>query len=231
MPYVKYSQSDKDNVVRLHHEGNTRAAIARITGISRPTVTNWLTALSLPPNSRRAFTEINGEATCNKCGETKPVTRFPFNRKGGKYEGRLSYCQDCRTLQMRHAMNKPEAYLRDKANRLCIRSRNAGRDYDLTPEYLLDLYTVQNGLCVYTEEPLEFTLGRGSQSRSLSVDKVDPHGGYVKGNVVLCTRRANTIKHNMTVEEFAEWMPLWYARLKALRKKGIRVFQVNEGDF
>ena len=231
MVYVKYTQTDKDNVVRLHNDGHTRAAIARITGISRLTVTSWLVEMGLPPNSRRMFTEINGMSVCNKCGETKPVERFPFNRKGGKYEGRLSYCQDCRTKQMRQALNNPRAYMQDKANRLRIRSSAAGREFNLTCEYLLNLYEAQERRCIYTDEPLRFTIGEGSKPGSASVDRVDTTKGYVEGNVVFCSRRANVIKHNMTLTEFAEWMPTWYARLELLRKKGIKVAQVQPGDF
>ena len=35
----------------------------------------------------------------------------------------------------------------------------------------------------------------------------------------------------MAIEEFAEWMHLWYSRLNGLRRKGIKVAQVQPGDF
>lgn len=44
---------------------------------------------------------------------------------------------------------------------------------------------------------------------SISLDRVDNTRGYVKGNIAIISHRANTIKHNGTIEEhlkIADWM-------------------------
>lgn len=39
-------------------------------------------------------------------------------------------------------------------------------------------------------------------SDTLSLDKLDPSKGYIKGNVVWCSYLINTMKQNMTEEQF-----------------------------
>ena len=43
--------------------------------------------------------------------------------------------------------------------------------------------------------------GGTNQDTSPSVDRIDPSGGYVKGNVRVISNRANLLKSNATVEE------------------------------
>jgi hypothetical protein len=41
---------------------------------------------------------------------------------------------------------------------------------------------------------------------SLSLDKLDPKLGYIKGNVVWCTYLINTMKQDMTEKEFYDFI-------------------------
>jgi CRISPR/Cas system Type II protein with McrA/HNH and RuvC-like nuclease domain len=86
--------------------------------------------------------------------------------------------------------------------------------------YLQALYDEQNGRCFYTDKEFEITVGEGWNPRALSVDRVDPDRGYVVGNLVLCARRVNSIKQDMTIEELQEWVPSWYARIVAAANQG-----------
>lgn len=74
---------------------------------------------------------------------------------------------------------------------------------DLTVEYLIDLYYQQNGLCHYTGVPMVFGWVDGKiHSNTLSLDKIDPDKGYVIGNVAWCTYLVNTMKQNLSKNEF-----------------------------
>lgn len=51
--------------------------------------------------------------------------------------------------------------------------------------------------------------GKGFKDESPSLDRIDPAKGYVPGNVVVISFRANRIKHNATAVEIkavAEWL-------------------------
>jgi hypothetical protein len=50
--------------------------------------------------------------------------------------------------------------------------------------------------------PLSKGVGR-CQASSPSLDRIDPSLGYVRGNVVVISHRANTIKNDATIEELS----------------------------
>lgn len=66
----------------------------------------------------------------------------------------------------------------------------------------MTLYVEQEGKCYYTGEPLNIV---GGQEEVLSIDKVLPDVGYIKGNVVLCLNRFNILKRDMTLSECHYW--------------------------
>jgi hypothetical protein len=95
-----------------------------------------------------------------------------------------------------------------------------GLEYDLPDGYLQSLYDRQSGLCFYTSKALETVVGKGWNPRALSVDRINPHRGYIVGNIVLCARRVNSIKQDMSLDELQEWIPTWYERIIEDAKQG-----------
>lgn len=86
---------------------------------------------------------------------------------------------------------------------------------DLTVEYLVELYSQQNGCCYYSNEKMVFGWIDGKvQHNTLSLDKLDPTKGYVKENVVWCSYLANTMKQDMNEQQFYNYM------LKILENNG-----------
>ena len=71
--------------------------------------------------------------------------------------------------------------------------------------------------------------GNGRLPTTISVDKVDPRGGYTPDNVVLCAARINSMKNDVTLEEMREWMPKWYERVIAEVRTGRLIIQ--DADF
>lgn len=152
---------------------------------------------------------------CSKCLEVKPLDQIVYNTnnahlKNGSY---LSYCKACRVLQSRGTLAGRPVPWAKRLSRIRSRCDQSGVEFALTPEYMVELHQRQAGKCVYTREDMIDEFGIGSNPRSVSVDRIDYQLGYVPGNVVLCTMRANTIKHNQTLEELAAWMPVWHERL------------------
>lgn len=102
--------------------------------------------------------------------------------------------------------------------------------FDLTKDFLINLYDFQKGKCFYTDETLHLMNGKGRLPTGLSIDRVDNEKGYHADNVVLCTSRFNTIKSNMTLEEIRKWMPAIYEKIEEWRRRGVFVFNCCQHD-
>ena len=72
-----------------------------------------------------------------------------------------------------------------------------GKDFNLT---LLDIRRMmQRKTCFYTRKRFD----ESSSNWKRTFERVDPHKGYVKGNVVVCSKWANALKNVMFEEEGA----------------------------
>ena len=117
--------------------------------------------------------------------------------------------------------NSKESRLRYKQKRLATqrghiehilcgiryRTKTKGIDFNLTLDYLESIATP---VCPVLGIELSWGQRNGvQQDHSPSLDRVNPQLGYVIGNVVWLSQRANTIKSNGTASEherIAEWM-------------------------
>ncbi len=78
-------------------------------------------------------------------------------------------------------------------------------EFSVSPEYLWDLFLVQNRRCVFTGWSLSFTESyNNKKSRTASLDRIDSSKGYVEGNVQWVHRDVNKLKKNMGDERFVE---------------------------
>ena len=77
------------------------------------------------------------------------------------------------------------------------KARHSNRPFDIDEDYLYSLWKEQKGLCYLTGVPMILEKG---QVNSLSLDKVIPELGYVKGNVKWCCWAANRAKGDMSIE-------------------------------
>jgi hypothetical protein len=75
-------------------------------------------------------------------------------------------------------------------------------DFDIDEDYLRSL---DRDICPYLEMPIFWRWGQGKQpggsSDSKSLDRINSAKGYVRGNLIICSTRANMILSNATVEE------------------------------
>jgi hypothetical protein len=153
----------------------------------------------------------DGTITCYKCQVRQPISNFQ-TQYNGKYIN--TQCKKC--VNKNHLANTYATEIgrfRERARSLRKRCKANGIPCDIDAEYLMELYKKQNGLCFYSDYPLQ-VLGRNlPKNQRVSLDKVIPELGYIKGNVVLCIDRINSMKYNATLEEMKKWMPGWYQRL------------------
>jgi hypothetical protein len=141
---------------------------------------------------------------CYKCGETKPVSEFNKNRS--KPDGLSSECKACNNTSLKsYAMRRPFYSVLKAA-----RSRATARDlpFSITEEYLESIWT---GVCPVFQVRLNLPSYGGHEHTAVkpSLDRLIPDKGYVPGNVVWMSLRANQMKSNGTSEELfrvAEWL-------------------------
>jgi hypothetical protein len=94
---------------------------------------------------------------------------------------------------LRSKKRKPSRYLWRQARR---RALLKGIPFDLTED---DVVIPER--CPVLGIPLGFDGGLSERGSSPSLDRIDPSRGYVRGNVLVISFRANQIKSDATPEE------------------------------
>ena len=113
--------------------------------------------------------------------------------------------------------------------------------YDITYEYLMEVYNKQQGRCYYTNTPMKLK-GNGRLKKDLlgiSLDKLIPENGYVEGNVVLCCFGINLLKHTHTKDTMMSALQTFYNNAKndgklvepPALKPGVEDFSVKHYTF
>lgn len=209
---------DEETLRKLHSEGLGNREIGRRLEVPHWKIGRELKRLGLTTNVLRGappepVDELHSR--CSKCQNVVLNTDFPYVQ--GRADGRrLSYCKKCRYRQYRqNTLSSPERYWRERTNQIRRRSAEKGTPFNLPEDYLYSLWVQQDGKCFYTDVVMDAVFDRGLRSTSASVDKVEIPKGYIIGNIVLCTSRANSIKYDQTLEELRLWMPTWYERLES----------------
>jgi hypothetical protein len=203
-------------ICQLHTAGMTLRQIGEEIGAHHGTVSRRLRALGLCPNGKATPLKMidSDSGECNKCSKVKPLREFLVNRRGKKYEYRFAYCLQCRKKQLYLNINGDiKKFLSNRYHRLVQRAEKYCIPLSMTKQELFAIYESQAGRCFYTDELLVWGVGMGKSPNALSIDKVNPTLGYATDNVVLCTTRANTVKHNLSLDEMRKWLPEWYQRL------------------
>ena len=104
-----------------------------------------------------------------------------------------------------------KVFLQWKRRRVQASARGRGIEFNLSKEYLYNLYNKQKGLCYYTGEKMKLKIYSGiipnrenieKFKNYLTIDRLNSSIGYVEKNVVLCTLKVNTAKGSLGYDEF-----------------------------
>ena len=152
---------------------------------------------------------------CDHCGKEfeKPISEYTRNIK----LGRSNYCsRSCAGKSCNKNFilkGNPEALKnysdnrRDQYTPFRYYFRNCKRrfkEFNLTLEYLKQLWELQKGICPYTGIQLklaEYTKGHHDPIYTASLDRIDPSKGYIIGNVQFVSTSINYMKHEMSHED------------------------------
>lgn len=88
------------------------------------------------------------------------------------------------------------------------RAKKAGVPFDLTKSQLLSIAT-DKCPALGCDLAYKAKTGGGAAPNSATIDRIVPSLGYVPGNVVIISHRANTIKNDATLEQLisvADWL-------------------------
>lgn len=152
---------------------------------------------------------------CDKCQKEFLKNQNEYNRS--KLLGRKYYCSRIcsATGNALHFGKKVNRIPPKKgpANPFLYYIRNCKRrgqhDFDLTIEYLKELWDNQGGKCAYSR--LDLKLNNHSKRDAdirytASVDRIDSGKGYIKGNIQFISTAINYMKHTMSHEHTVEFL-------------------------
>ncbi len=81
-------------------------------------------------------------------------------------------------------------------------------EFNITQQYIWDLYVEQNGRCAFTGLPIDFRNGWKNNFKTASLDRIDNKLGYNTENVCWVHKTINMMKRNLTNKDF-----LYYCQL------------------
>lgn len=137
---------------------------------------------------------------CQYCGEEDIIKFNPNNH---------STCRKCQYKIRQNTLHTDMAKKLIYNSKHSYASRMNIQGYDLDEEYIRDLLNKQDGKCYYSRVPLEI----GNKLTNPTLDRIDSNKGYIKGNVVICTEIMNSMKNDLTTEEFKNQIKLAYENL------------------
>ncbi len=159
------------------------------------------------------------EKLCKKCNTIKTTDNFHKNKR--TTSGLSEYCISCkkeydllyRQTDKIKQMYSSEKYKRKKlkyknenyikikliTTKMSARARNIEfsideNDLSILPEY-----------CPLLNVKIDYEYGNGINLNAASIDRIDNSKGYIKGNVWIISRLANTMKSEATIEQLLEF--------------------------
>lgn len=149
----------------------------------------------------------DGKLLCHKCGQYLPIEEFQHNKHYDYRDHHEARCRKCKTKQMQEVRKsyddetRLEKTLRMRFYAARDRANKRGLKFELTTEFLKELWEKQDGKCAITKLPMTFINDEGRTYTNVSIDQIEPNGGYTKENVQLVCMAVNQLKSDFTMNE------------------------------
>ena len=139
---------------------------------------------------------------CKDCGKEKDPSEF-YNNRNGKH----NFCKPCYVLRNKRYQQDYRDRNRFAIRMRSCRARSKEKDlpFNLTEDYLKEIWS---GYCPVFNTALNLDAKKGVLGHA-QLDRIVPSLGYVEGNVVWLSERANRIKDDATLEDLerlVEWL-------------------------
>ena len=150
----------------------------------------------------------DGLLLCHDCLKYKEESEFSANGSSSAIRNnRRHICKSCASERQRKhdlALDSKDKLIKCLRFRLLgarDRAAKSGIPFDLTLEFLEELWAKQQGLCALSGVPMTFELKLGRTLTNVSIDKKDRLLGYTQSNVQLVCMAANQAKSDLSEEE------------------------------
>lgn len=150
----------------------------------------------------------NGKLLCHSCLEYKEIDEFtPNGSKTEMRKYRRYICNKCEcnrnneNLKKLSDNEKFHKCLMMKFYNARDRAKSKNLEFNLTYEFIEQLWFEQNGKCALSNLPMTYLLGEGRVPTNVSIDKIDKNKGYIKENVQLVCNAVNQIKSDLNEDE------------------------------
>jgi len=169
-----------------------------------------LTALSGVGSKRQMLGLDSGVfyKECEICKESKHSKEFR-KRNESKTHSRRPYCFSCEKIKhhnnyYKNKQNHSEKVIEYRENnwrmKMLWQAKSSASQKNL--DFNLDESDILIPThCKYLQIPITQSLGSGVVWSNASLDRIDSSLGYVKGNVEVISRKANTMKNMATADE------------------------------
>lgn len=130
---------------------------------------------------------------------------FCFKTSGNLKRGNSKSCEACENLNSHFSKIEGKIPSQIKLN-INYRCKKNGLDFNLTDDFLWNLYLAQNKKCAISGIDINF--GISSTKKYLitaSLDRIDSSKGYIEGNVQWVHKRINAMKLDDSQEDFIKW--------------------------
>lgn len=155
---------------------------------------------STPKDEQLSF--LLDEKQCPKCNKVLPIKEFYFDKQSK--DGLFYYCKSCDSdRRKKWRKNNPERQaISNKYFELKKRARKKNIPMEINAEYIKNMYP-DDMICPVLGIKMERGIGGSPEniSNSSSIDRIIPEKGYVPGNVIVVSMKANQIKSNATPDE------------------------------
>lgn len=104
-------------------------------------------------------------------------------------------------------LNYPNIMFGNAVKSARSRAKKKGLPFNLTREYVINMFNEQGGLCYYsglTMSIVKSDITKTHDPLKMSLDCVDPEKGYVEGNVVWCAYCVNALKLKMSKDDMVD---------------------------
>ena len=129
-------------------------------------------------------------------------------------------------------LDNPDIMFKRAFNSAKNRALDRGMSFDIDVDYLLNLYSKQDGKCFYSGMKMNVVKKDPSKTHDpfkMTLDCINPEAGYTKGNVVWCAYCVNSMKQKMSLGKMLQVCTSISNRSKEVKLESRRIKRNKNG--